>query len=211
MPPVDETLVAIAAAALARQPRAADTVRKPLIQVVVGLDTLLGSDRPGELVGHGPIPAVTARALAAGGSLARMVTDPLSGSLLDYGRTTYAPPAALADFVRARDQMCRGPGCTRQVRDLDHRRRWDRDGTTSDVNLDGYCRSCHVLKELDGWHVLPHPDGRLTWVSPAGRLATTEPYDYRPFTDDVPVDDGGGDRPTPDEACTAQPDFDPPF
>lgn len=210
VPPTDETLVAIAVAALARRPQVADTVRKPLIQVVVGLDTLLGSDRPAELIGHGPIPAVTARALAAGGSLARMVTDPVTGRLLDYGRTTYAPPAALADFVRARDQMCRGPGCSCRLRELDHRQRWDRDGHTADVNLDGYCRSHHVLKELDGWHVLPHADGRLTWVSPAGRSHTTEPYDYRPFTDDVP--DADADR-SPVLHCEGQadPQLDPPF
>ncbi len=203
----DDLLVAVAAAALARQPHASDTVRKPLIQVVVGLDTLLGSDRPAELVGHGPIPAVTARALAAGGTWQRLVVHPLSGSLLDCGRTTYAPPAALADFVRARDQMCRGPGCTRRVRDLDHRIRWDCDGDTTEENLDGYCRSHHVLKELDGWSVLPHADGGLTWISPAGRRQTTDPYDYRPFVDDLPVgdpvvvvgdldlDDRGGDEP----------------
>ena len=190
----DEWLAGIAAAALARQPRAADTVRKPLIQVVVGLDTLLGSDRPAELVGHGPVPAVTARALAAGGTLQRLVVDPLSGELLDHGRTSYAPPAALADFVRARDQLCRGPGCSRRVQELDHHVRWDRGGDTAEPNLDGYCRTHHVLKELDGWSVLHHADGTVTWVSPAGIRHSTGPYDYRPFVDDVPA---GSVEPTP--------------
>ncbi len=184
-------------------------MRKPLIQVVVGLDTLLGSDRPAELVGHGPIPAVTARAIAAGGTLERLVVDRLSGSLLDHGRTRYAPPAALADFVRARDQMCRGPGCTRRVRDLDHRTRWDSLGDTAEENLDGYCRLHHVLKELDGWAVLAHADGRLTWVSPAGRVQTTEPYDYRPFVDDLPV---GDPRPAEADRDVGEPEGDgPPF
>src|SRR6266511_96609 len=56
-----------------------------------------------ELAGYGPIPAQVARELAADGTWRRLLTDPVSGHLLDYGRTTYRPPAALADFIRARD------------------------------------------------------------------------------------------------------------
>lgn len=76
--------------------------RRPLIQVVVPLNTLMGGAAPAELVGHGPIPADLARALAAGGVWQRLVTDPLSGTLLDVGRTRYRPPVAMADHVRAR-------------------------------------------------------------------------------------------------------------
>ena len=63
-----------------------------------------------------------AREIAADGVWRRLVTDPLSGTLLDYGRTTYHPPAGLADFVSARDVYCRAPGCRRRAVDaeLDH-------------------------------------------------------------------------------------------
>jgi hypothetical protein len=37
--------------------------------------------------------------------------------VLDHGRTTYRPPAALADHVRARDVHCRNPICRRRVVD----------------------------------------------------------------------------------------------
>ena len=50
-----------------------------------------------------PVPDAVARALAAGGTWRRLVTDPLSGAVIDVGRTRYRPPAALADLVRARD------------------------------------------------------------------------------------------------------------
>lgn len=191
LPP--DTLLDAVAQALTLRPDPHSTVHKPLIQVVVGLDTLLGGDRPAELVGHGPITATAARALAAGGALARLTTDPLSGALLDYGRTTYAPPAALADHVRARDQICRGPGCTRRIRDLDHHQPWADGGPTSDANLTGYCAHCHRLKDAPGWQVIAHPDGSLTWISPHGRRRTTEPYDYRPFTTPAPTPAGDGD------------------
>ncbi|NWJ70321.1 hypothetical protein HX744_07205 [Pseudonocardia sp. ICBG1122] len=45
-------------------------------------------------MGRGPVPADLARALAAGGVWQRLVTDPLSGTLLDVGRTRYRPPVA---------------------------------------------------------------------------------------------------------------------
>ncbi|MGH8573351.1 MAG: DUF222 domain-containing protein, partial [Gammaproteobacteria bacterium] len=74
------------------------------VQMTVPASTLLGlDDVPGELAGYGPIPANLARELAADATWRRLLTDPASGALLDYGRSTYRPPAALADFVRARD------------------------------------------------------------------------------------------------------------
>ncbi|HKA70070.1 MAG TPA: DUF222 domain-containing protein, partial [Actinomycetes bacterium] len=99
---------------------------RALVHVTVPATTLLGlDDQPGELAGYGPIPAGLARMLAAGGTWRRLLTDPRSGALLELGRTTYVPPAALADQVRARDVTCRFPGCRRPAIgcDLDHTRR----------------------------------------------------------------------------------------
>src|SRR5262249_208428 len=70
------------------------------VQVTVALTTLMGLDeQPGELAGYGPIPAPLARELAGDGTWRRLVTDPLSGQLLDYGRTTYRPPAPPTHFL----------------------------------------------------------------------------------------------------------------
>jgi hypothetical protein len=82
------------------------------VQVTVAATTLLGLDNhPGELAGYGPITAQTARHLAADATWRRILTDPISGTVLDVGRTTYRPPQALADHVRIRDRTCRFPGC----------------------------------------------------------------------------------------------------
>ena len=160
------------------------TPGKPLIQIVIPHSTLIGADdQPCELVGHGPIPASLAREAAADGVWRRLVTDPLSGTLLDHGRTTYHPPAGLADHVRARDLYCRKPGCRRKAADgeLDHVTPWSKGGTTSENNLAGYCTHDHLLKtHAPGWRVEAHPDGALTWVTPTGHRHTTRPHDYSP-------------------------------
>ena len=160
------------------------TPAKPLIQIVIGYSTLIGADdQPAELVGHGPIPASLAREVAADGVWRRLVTDPLSGTLLDHGRTTYHPPAGLADHVRARDVYCRAPGCRQRAADaeLDHVIAWSDGGTTSEQNLRGYCTHHHLLKgNAPGWRVQAHPDGALTWTTPTGHQHTTRAYDYGP-------------------------------
>ncbi len=97
---------------------------RPAIQVTIALSTLLGlDDQPGELAGHGPIPAPLARHIAADptSTWRRLITDP-TGNLLDYRTTTYRPPANLTRFVTARDQTCTFPGCRRSAQrcDLDH-------------------------------------------------------------------------------------------
>jgi hypothetical protein len=63
------------------------------VRVTVPLSTLMGIDgQAGELAGYGPVTPDVARALAAGGVWRRLVTDPLSGAVLDVGRTRYRPP-----------------------------------------------------------------------------------------------------------------------
>ncbi len=181
---------------------------KPLIQVVIPYSTLIGADdQPAELVGVGPIPASLARETAADGIWRRLITDPLSGTLLDHGRTTYHPPAALADHIRARDVHCRFVGCRRRAADaeLDHVTAWSDGGTTSEPNLAAYCTHHHRLKHHAGWRVDAHPDGRLTWTTPTGHQHTTAPHDYR--ADPVPA-------PTPEYAPPVADDVDldlPPF
>jgi hypothetical protein len=188
-----EALAAAVAEALSRRPDLRGVGRKPVVQVVVGIDTLMGSGRPGELVGHGPIDADTVRALAADSVIERLLTDPATGTVLEHGRTRYAPPAALADHIRSRDQVCRGPRCTRRVRDLDHHLDWALLGDTDWRNLYGYCKHCHLLKDVPGWQSVTDPDdpnGDVIWISPCGRRTVSSPYDYRDFTDDLPVSDG---------------------
>jgi hypothetical protein len=151
------------------------------VRVVVAATTLLGlDDAPGELAGHGPIPADLAREIAADptGTWQRILTDPVSGALLDVGRTSYTPPAAMAEHVRVRDRTCRFPGCRQPAErcDLDHVRRYP-DGPTSRCNLCTECRHHHRLKHESDWQLDNDPDDPavMTWTSPAGKSYTTRP------------------------------------
>ncbi len=146
---------------------------RPSIQVTVAASTLLGLDeQPGELAGHGPIPASLARHLAADhtGTWRRLLTDPATNTLLDYGHTTYRPPKDLTDYVIVRDQTCTFPGCRRSAHrcDLDHRLPYDNGGSTSADNLAVLCRRHHRLKH-QRWRVHRDPDtGTSHWTAPTG-------------------------------------------
>ncbi len=98
------------------------------VLVTVPVLTLLGhTDEPAELDGYGPIPADTARHLAAHApSFHRILTHPETGAYLSYSRTTYRVPADLARYLRTRDGTCRFPGCARRATtcDLDHTTPW---------------------------------------------------------------------------------------
>ena len=147
-----------------------------LVQVTVPATTLMGLDeQPGELAGYGPIPAAVARDIAAGGTWKRLLTDPVTGMLVDYGRNSYRPSAALADFVRARDHRCVFPGCSRPADacDIDHRRPWP-DGPTSEENLECLCRHHHRLKHEAGWTV-GREHGAFVWTTPDGHRYTRPP------------------------------------
>ena len=182
---------------------------KPLVSMIVPITMLLGlDDQPGELVGHGPIPAALAREIAAQGTWRRLLTDPVSGALLDHGRATYTAPAGLAEFVRARDVYCRHPICGQRAAnaDLDHTIAYkphDPDGgTTSEHNLHASCRHHHRLKtHIAGWRVEQHPDDRVTWTTPTGHSYTSHPYDYRSEPPPPPKidisDTGPGREPDP--------------
>jgi hypothetical protein len=152
------------------------------VQVTVPLSTLLGGDQPGELAGIGPIPAPMARRVAADG-LWRWLATTDDGTLIDAGRRSYRPPAALADLIRGRDQTCRFPGCRQPARrcDLDHTVPYPA-GPTNANNLASLCRHHHLLKHKAGWTVRQHPNGRLTWTSPAGRSYATSPPPHPPHS-----------------------------
>ena len=115
------------------------------------------------------VPALTAWALAAGGTWRRLVTDPASGVVIDVGRTRYRPPAGLADLVRARDRACVFPTCqTPACRcDIDHLTAWSQGGTTSLDNLVTLCEAHHRLKHTPGWALTrDQASGILSWQTP---------------------------------------------
>ena len=148
--------------------------RRPVtVNVTIDLPTLLGlAENPGQLAGYGAIPASVARALASDGKWQRFITDPQTGTLLDFGRESYEPPQALIDFLIARDRTCRFPGCRHSAAraDLDHAQSWESGGKTSPENLGALCRRHHRLKTHGGWKLKSHFDGACTWTSPLGKI-----------------------------------------
>ena len=115
------------------------------------------------------VPAMTAWALAAGGTWKRLITDPTSGTVIDVGRTRYRPPAGLADLVRARDRACVFPTCQTPAErcDIDHLTAWSQGGTTSLDNLATLCEAHHRLKHTPGWALTKdQASGTLSWHTP---------------------------------------------
>ena len=128
----------------------------------------------------------------------RLLTDPVTGALLDYGRTTYRPPAPLARHVQARDRTCRYPGCARPAVgcELDHVQPWQGGDTTSEANLCALCDRHHSIKHQPGWQVVLHADRSLEWTTPTGHRYVSPPADLGP---PVPGEPSGAA--SPEQQC----------
>lgn len=166
------------------------TPTRPTVRITVPATTLLGvDDAPGELAGFGPVPAVTARAVATDATWQRLLTDPVTGVLTDCSTTTYQPGSVLRRAVQARDVTCTFPHCEHPAErsDLDHVVPFDHDldpaglppgtpGQTRATNLHALCRRHHLLKTHGGWGVVRDPDtGVTTWIAPSGRADRRTP------------------------------------
>ena len=177
-----------------RPAQVSPTSLRTVVHVTVPLSTLMGADdQPGDLAGYGPIDAQQARAMALdlGSTWQRLVTDPLSGTVLDVGRTTYRPPAALADHVRHRDKYCTAPGCPVPAArcDLDHTIEYDPPadgspprplGTTCAHNLGPLCRTHHRLKTAGVLRVRQPTAGEFVWRTPTGHAFRVRPGTEEP-------------------------------
>ena len=155
------------------------TAPRAEVGVLVPMMTLLGlSEQPATLEGYGPIDADTARKLTAHApSFRRILTHPVSSTILDVDRTSYRPPADLKRWLALRDGTCRFPGCGRSARfcDIDHTTGWAEGGVTSADNLGHLSKRHHTVKTESRWKVEQREPGRLTWTSPTGAIRTTDP------------------------------------
>ncbi|WP_413452881.1 DUF222 domain-containing protein [Georgenia phoenicis] len=122
------------------------------------------------LEGYGPIAPEVARALAAGGQWRRIISDPVTGQVLDVGRKRYEPPAAMAELVRERDRTCIEPSCSTPARhcQLDHIHEWQDGGETSVWNLGPQCTRAHAVKSQGGFTVARASDGTYAWTTMTG-------------------------------------------
>ncbi len=130
------------------------------VNIEVGLvitDTaLLGAgSEPARIVGAGPLPAPTARALIrdTAGSVwvRRLLTSPVDGSVSEVERRRRLFTGHLRRSLIDRDQVCRTPWCGAPIRHLDHATAAHHDGPTSLDNGQGLCERCNYTKEVPGW------------------------------------------------------------
>jgi hypothetical protein len=149
------------------------------VDVLIPAATLAGrNDEPAVIPGFGAIdPARSRELVALAPSLRRILTDPITGAVLDFDRKTYRVPAELKRVLRLRDGHCRAPGCSAPLEycELDHTQGYARGGTTALWQLAHLCANHHHLKHEAGWSLKQHLDGVLEWRGPSGRRYRTHP------------------------------------
>jgi hypothetical protein len=153
------------------------------VNIAVDLTTYLGlTTHPAEILGTGVlIPPTALHDLLPDAGLRRLITDPLTGHLLDASPHSYRPRVPLARFVTLRDVTSTGPNSSVPATevDQDHTYPFDDGGLTIRANLGSPNRRWHNAKTKGGWTVTQNDDRTWTWTSPHGQTHTTEPHDYR--------------------------------
>ena len=149
------------------------------VGVLIPMLTLLGhSEMPASLEGYGPIDAETARKLVGDAtSIYRILTDPVTGAILDIDQPTKHIPTGLRRMRQLIDQTCTFPGCGKRAVncDLDHTIDRQFGGRTTLMNLSHLCRNHHRDKHLTRWTITQDETGRIEWRSPTGYIAAPDP------------------------------------
>ena len=154
------------------------------VQVVIPADMLLGVETKGADLNGSPVTHSLALQLAwsPDARWTRLVTDPLTGVLMDAGTTKYEIPAKLRTAVRLRDGLCRWPNCTRpaEYTDTDHVDAHRHSHRTEPDGLVCLCRYHHRLKTFGKWTIGTGSTYSmdLTFTGPLGTTRTTYPKRY---------------------------------
>lgn len=157
------------------------------VYLYVDLKTYLGlNDNPAELAGHGHIPAELARHIATGPDtiVRRVITDPLTGQVIEVGKFRYRPSIDVEEFVRVRDRECRQPGCPRPAQNC-LTEPTGPDSADADSTL-SYCLRHRRLKNRADWSYEVMQDGKLIVTTPTGEKAESAPpplHDPQPTPD----------------------------
>jgi hypothetical protein len=170
-------------------------------QLVIDLPTLRGEENHLALLDGTPVPGVIGRELARQAAhFRRMVTDPVTGHLLDYGRRRYQADD-VRDFVLHRDGRCRIPTCGIHAHsrlEADHAEAFP-DGDTSAANLGALDTTHHQLKTngylgiensaADGSAILTTLWGQRIHIPAPDFLREPDPSTWRPDPPPTPPED----------------------
>ncbi|CAN5321161.1 HNH endonuclease signature motif containing protein [soil metagenome] len=155
---------------------------RPKVTLALTIPMLALLGHSGELAvleGAGPIDLDTARRLVGDvPSFTRLLTDPVSGRVLQMDPKQYRLSAAIKRWFILRQVTCDFPGCGRRAAncDLDHTVAWADGGLSTLANLAPRCRKHHTMKHQTKWKVekLPgHPEP--VWTSPTGYQREADP------------------------------------
>jgi hypothetical protein len=141
------------------------------LRVTIPASALAGaSSHPAEIHGYGPTTLQAIHELADHNTTwRRIVTDPLTGAVLDVGRRR-RHTTALGEHIRTRDKHCVFPGCPRPAEacHLDHTHDHAHGGPTSAANLGALCPRHNLMKVHTTWRLTQPDPGHFEWTSPTG-------------------------------------------
>lgn len=156
------------------------------VVVTVPYLTLTGeSELPGTLADGSPVPAETARRIAARSkTLTRILTDPATGTPIDAKATTYRIPNDVRKTLIAKWAICTVPGCSRRAAksEIDHIIPFDHDnpdqgGLTRFSNLHPLCKKDHAAKTARNYSVRMPESGLVEYEFSHGVTATVSAPD----------------------------------
>ncbi|MGH3165990.1 MAG: HNH endonuclease, partial [Trebonia sp.] len=123
--------------------------------------------------GGGVDPAML-QMIACNATISTMLHDE-NGNVMNVGRRTRKPSAALRRAVRERDRYrCRFPGCESRRVDLHHIQFWANGGETKFENLICLCKRHHLIVHDKGVVIARTGDG-FTFYLPDGALISNSP------------------------------------
>ncbi len=144
------------------------------------------ADLPGTFSDGSPVPAETARYIAAHSrTWTRILTDPATGTPIDAKALSYQIPAAIRQTLIVQWRGCTAPGCRRRAEtsEIDHIIPFDHDdpasgGKTVFGNLHPLCKQHHQAKTDGKYSVRMVEPGVVEYRFAHGSTATVSPPDH---------------------------------
>jgi hypothetical protein len=149
------------------------------VHVEIPVLTLLGiEDTPATLEGRIPIdPAAARRLVADAPGFYRLLTDPITGSVVAFDDKFRYLPKSLRRAVELVDGNCTAPWCHATATESDghHPDEWAESHDTSLANSALLCKPDHRLVHNTRWTMVKLANGDKQWVSPCGRVKRVAP------------------------------------